>query len=138
MGAVMIGASVLNQRPWWTYPNLLAVAWYGPRALWTGPGWATLSGSAFQLSIAGTAGAMFGLLFGNLAGAPRVALLGAFWGIVLFFVSERAFDAAAPLVTAHVPRGASMLSHVVYGMFLAGARRRHPAPFNLDQRRSLE
>jgi hypothetical protein len=119
MTAVMVILSVFDGRVWWSYLNLLSVHFYGPRALAAGPGWPSLSGMALQLTLAGVAGAIFALLFSGLTSGVRLALFGLFWGLALFFVSERIHDRVTPLVAVHLQRGSVMLAHMVYGLLLA-------------------
>lgn len=121
MLAVMAVLSVLDRRPWWTFPNLLGSLFYGWRAQSWGPGWATVSGAALQLVVAALAGMIFALLFAGINGAARRALIGILWGLLLFYASARIYSNFAPLVAAHLQRGAMMSVHIIYGAFLAGA-----------------
>lgn len=120
MAAAMVILTVFDGRAWWSYLNLLSVHFYGPRALAAGPGWPAISGLALQLTVAGAAGAVFALLFSGLASGARLALYGLFWGLALFFVSERIHDRVTPLVAVHIQRGSLMVAHLVYGLLLAG------------------
>ncbi len=123
MLAAMIFLSLLDRRPWWSYPNLLAVNFYGSRVLAAGPGWPTVSGTALQFLIAAIAGAVFGLLFGAVHATARLALLGVGWGLVLFYASAWAYDRATPFIMAYLPATAPMVSHMIYGACLATTHR---------------
>ncbi len=115
---VMAFASVLDRRTWWSYPNLLAATFYGPRAIGTGFGWPTISGVALQLLIAACAGAVFGTLFGGVSGSGRIALLAVLWGLLLFYASEQFFSVTNVFVLAYLPRKAAILAHMTYGLCL--------------------
>jgi hypothetical protein len=122
MTAAMIFFSMLDQRPWWMFPNLLAVHFYGWRALSSGPGWPTLSGLALQLLVAATAGAVFGWLFGSIASAARLGLIGIGWGLMLLYVSVWAYDRATPFLMAYLPPASPVAAHMLYGVCLAKVR----------------
>ena len=119
MTAVAVIVSVFEERAWWSYLNLLAVHFYGPRALATGPGWPTLAGLALQLTIAGLAGALFALLFSGVTSGARLALFGVAWGVALFFLSEQIHHQVTPLVAVHIERGPMLSAHAIFGLLLA-------------------
>jgi hypothetical protein len=122
MTAAMVFFSLLDQRPWWMYPNLLAVNFYGWRVLSSGPGWPTLSGLALQLLVAATAGAIFGLLFGSIPSAARLGLIGIGWGLILLYVSAWAYDRATPFIMSYLPPASPVVAHMIYGVCLAKVR----------------
>jgi hypothetical protein len=121
--AVMILIPVLDHQPWWSFPDLLSSLFYGVRSINGGVGWPTLSGIAFQLLVAGAAGALFGLAFGRFAANRRISLLGVAWGVCLFVASEQFYRLASPVLAAYLPRGAAVVAHMVYGICLAGIGR---------------
>jgi hypothetical protein len=123
MLAVLALAPALDRRAWWSYPNLLAACFYGPRAIGGGLGWPTVAGGALQMLIAGTAGALFGALFGRHSGSRRIALLGLLWGFFVFFGSEQVYKFSSPVVVAYMPRSASVVAHMIYGICLASISR---------------
>jgi hypothetical protein len=125
MTAVLAILALFDLRPWWATLNIIAAVFYGPRALTAGVGWTTAAGAALQLSIAGVGGALFALVFGNVSRSAKAAFLGIFWAIVIFFVSGQVYGAIAPVVQVHLPRGAAMTAHLVYGLFLTGVLRKH-------------
>ncbi len=120
---VMAVVSVLERRHWWSYPNLLGAHFYGPRVIASGFGWPTVSGIAFQLLIASCAGALFGALFGVANGGGRLIVLGAFWGLLLFYGSEQFYKITSPFVAAYLPHNAVLVAHLAYGSCLAGIGR---------------
>lgn len=127
MIAVLSILAVFDLRSWWATLNVIGAVFYGPRALSAGEGWTTAAGAAWQLLIAGIGGALFALVFGNVSGGAKLAFLGMFWAIVIFFISEQVYGAFAPVVKVHLPRGSAMTAHLVYGLFLTGVRRKHGA-----------
>ena len=125
MVAVLSVLPYFELRSWFTYLNVLGAVFYGPRALSAGPGWITIAGAALQLCIAGAGGALFAVIAMNVSGKFRVAFLGLFWSIVIFFVSEQVYRAKAPIVSAYLPPVAALFAHLWYGAFLTGVRRKH-------------
>jgi hypothetical protein len=123
MLAVLALVSALDRRTWWSYPNLLAAWFYGPRSIGGGLGWPTVAGGALQMLVAGTAGAIFGALFGRHSGSRRIALLGLFWGFFVFFGTEQFYKFSSPVVVAYMPRSASVVAHMIYGICLASISR---------------
>jgi hypothetical protein len=121
--AVLMLVSALDRRSWWSYPNLLAACFYGARSIGGGPGWPTVAGIALQLVIAGCGGVLFGGIFGSLSSSRRIAFLGLIWGVLVFYGSEQLYRAASPIVAAYMPRSASIVAHMVYGVCLAGIGR---------------
>jgi hypothetical protein len=119
MTAVAVIVFTFEARAWWSHLNLLAVHFYGPRALAMGPSWATLAGLALQLAIAGVAGALFALLFSGVMSGARLALFGVAWGVALFFVSEQVHHQVTPLVAVHIERGPMLAAHALFGLLLA-------------------
>jgi uncharacterized YccA/Bax inhibitor family protein len=71
------------------------------------------------LVVAAVGGAAFALLFSGISSGLRLALIGMFGGLVLFFLSEWVHGQFTPLVAVHIQRGSLMSAHVVYGLFLA-------------------
>lgn len=123
MVAVLMLVSMLERRSWWGYPNLLALGFYGARSISGGPGWPTVAGIALELVIAGSGGMLFGVLFGSLGGSRRIAFLGLLWGVLVFYGSEQLYRATSPIVAAYLPRSASIVAHMIYGVCLAGIGR---------------
>lgn len=120
--AVLAVVSTLDRRSWWSYSNLLAACFYGPRTIGAGPGWPTVAGAALQMVIAGTAGALFGAAFGNHSGR-RLALFALMWGFFVFFVSEQYYRFASPAVVEYMPRSAAVIGHMIYGLCLTSISR---------------
>lgn len=118
--AFMALISVLDRRFWWSYPNLIAVHFYGPRSIGAPLGWPMVSGIAFQLLIASCAGAVFGFLCAGFAGSRRIGLLGLAWGVFVFFVSEQIHRSSNPVILSYMPQGALLVAHMIYGVCLAG------------------
>jgi hypothetical protein len=123
MVAVLMVVSLLDRRAWWGYPNLLALAFYGARSISGGPGWPTVAGIALQLSIAGCGGLLFGGIFGSLSGSRRIAFFGLLWGVLVFYGSEQLYRGSSPIIAAYMPRSASIVAHMIYGVCLAGIGR---------------
>lgn len=115
---VMASVSVLDRRHWWSYPNVLAAAFYGHRSIGAGFGWHTVSGMALQLLIAGAAGVVFGLLLGGFALGRRGLAFGLMWGVVLYFVSGQFFRVFKPVVFVYLPGTEALVAHLVYGVCL--------------------
>lgn len=124
-GLVMLAAlgvsSILERDAWWSYPNLLGATFYGSRVLRSGPGWATASGIALQLVLAGSAGALFATTFGKTPAGLR-AVLGVAWGALLFYVSREMYRLVAPLVALYAPDTSMLLGHMLLGVFFARVR----------------
>jgi hypothetical protein len=119
MFALLAIFSVARGKGWWESPNLLGSTFYGPRALSSGIGMATLSGSAFHLVITGTLGCLFGIAFGSISDRPRLILLGLVTGIGWYFVAEWIFwPLFNPLIPIYSFTPALVVSHAVYGLCL--------------------
>jgi hypothetical protein len=112
-------ASMLNRHVWWEVPNLLGSTFYHSRAFYFGAGVPTLAGGALQLTIAGTIGAIFSVVFGNVPSRHRLVLLGTLTGLGWFFLSNAWFwPRVNPLVPFSWPEPAAILCHVVFGVCL--------------------
>jgi hypothetical protein len=123
MLATLALVSMLDRRAWWSYPNVLGAYFYGARSIGGGPGWPTVAGIALQLLIAGCGGALFGAILGGLGGSRRVALMGLVWGVLVFYGCEQLYRSNSPIVDAYMPRSASLVAHMIYGVCLAGIGR---------------
>lgn len=110
--------SVAERNPWWSYSNVLATVFYGPRALRAGLGWMSVSGAAFQVLLCGVSGAMFGILFGLWHSGPRLLLAGLFWGMVWYFGTQALFNSVARLIPLYAPEPALLGAHTVFGLIL--------------------
>jgi hypothetical protein len=118
MLVVMSVVSVARHNPWWAYPNLLATALYGGRALHMGPGWPTLAGISIQILTAGIAGLIFGVLSAPVTGGFRMLLLGVIWGLAWFYLTDGFYRATARLIPLYAPEAALLAAHTVFGLIL--------------------
>jgi len=128
----MAVVSLAERDPWWAYPNLLATAFYGARALQLGPGWSTLSGAAFQVILAGVAGAIFGAIFSGVQSGTRLLLLGIIWGVSYFYLTHNLFRTFARLIPVYAPEVALLIAHAMFGMILGGLSRARWIPARAD------
>ncbi|MGH9657790.1 MAG: hypothetical protein ACRD96_04545 [Bryobacteraceae bacterium] len=101
-------ASVWGGRSIWTAANLLATTFYGEAALRRGFRWATLSGAAFQLVLAGALGVTFGFAVYRIQSEIRVALLGLLFGLAGYLVAVRFL----------FPHDGMLVAYVLLGLFL--------------------
>lgn len=116
--------SLAGRGPWWDFPNILATAFYGPRAL-RGPGWPTVAGVALQVIAGGLAGALFGAVFARIRSASRRLLLGVIWGISWFYILQGLSRVYARLVLVYTPELALLGAHTVFGLILGWTVGRH-------------
>lgn len=119
MLAVLIASAMWHGNVWWSVPNLLGSTFFGAAALRTGPGLATLSGSALELMSCGLAGALFGLLFVNMRDGRRAVLFGILAALGWFYVSrDIVWPRINPRVPLHTSTGPALVAHLVLGACL--------------------
>lgn len=122
MMGLLVASSLLRRHVWWETPNLLGSTFYGTRAFRSGPGMATLAGTALHLVITGSVGAVFGFVCGGLNGSgPRrhLVLLGVLTGVVWYYLGDAVFwKRVNPLVPLYSQQAAAILSHALYGACL--------------------
>jgi hypothetical protein len=122
MLALLVASSLLRGHVWWETPNLLGSTFYGSRAFRSGPGMATLAGTALHLMITGSVGAIFGFACGGLyrdGPRRRLVLLGVVTGVVWYYLADAVFwKQVNPLVPLYSQQGAALLSHALYGACL--------------------
>jgi hypothetical protein len=128
MLAVLTSGALLRGNVWWAPCNLLGSTFFGLRAFRTGTGWATLSGFAFHIVIAGVVGACFALVCGEITAPRRLLLLGAMAGVLWHYLADAVFwPWVNPLVPLYASRPDTLLAHAVFGLCLGRMGRPEPA-----------
>ena len=125
-GLAMLGllaaASIWHGHVWWENLNLLGSTFYHNRAFYSGPGRASLAGTALQLTISGSVGGLFGLAFGNVRSRHRLILLGTLVGLGWFYLANALlWPRINPLIPFYWPEPAAVLSHLLFGACLGYA-----------------
>jgi len=121
---VLISESLLRGHVWWEILNLLGTTVYGPRSFRAGPGLVTLAGAALHFTIAGTIGALFGLVFGTIRERRRLLPLGFVTAMIWYLLADAIFwPRVNPLVplyenTLYAFQPVSILSHAIFGACL--------------------
>ncbi|MGH9632345.1 MAG: hypothetical protein ACRD7E_28910 [Bryobacteraceae bacterium] len=121
-GAVMLlwfaAACPVIGEPWWLIPNLLASNFYSLRTVFEGPGMATLSGAALQLSAAGLIGAIHGLFMNGVLtpGGRLFGLAVALAWYLLCYLSL--WKRVTPAVLAYGPQPLIAIGYFLYGSAL--------------------
>jgi len=119
MLALMILASLLRNRVWFEVPNVLGSTFYGSRAFHSGLGMATLAGTALHFVIAGSIGAIFGLLSTPIRQRKRLILFGIFLAMAWYYLGRAVFwTRVNPWVPAYSPAAVAAIAHAVYGLCL--------------------
>ena len=119
MIALLTSTALLRGYVWWQPANLLGTTFYGTRALRSGPGWATLSGYAFHIVLAGIVGVLFGLACGGFERRRRLVLLGGMAGLIWYFLATAAFWTwVNPLVPLYSLQPDTLVAHVLFGACL--------------------
>ncbi len=130
MLALLAIVSLARGRHWWEAPNLLGSTFYGYRALGSGIGMATLSGSALHLVITGAIGCAFGLACGSIPGRRRLVLLGLATGIGWYYFAD--FILWPPinrLIPLYSFTPAFLTAHALFGVCLGYLARPRPNPY---------
>ncbi|MEO7144815.1 MAG: hypothetical protein ABI165_15050 [Bryobacteraceae bacterium] len=122
-GLAMLAFFVLDSlgrhHRWWAIPNLLGSAFYGVRAFRMGPGIASASGIALQLTISGIAGVVFALALAAAPNRLRTTWAGIAAGLIWFAIAQRVlFPEIGPLVARYAPEPATLLANLVFGVCL--------------------
>ena len=119
MLALMILASLLRNRVWFEVPNVLGSTFYGSQAFRSGPGVATLAGTALHFVITGSIGAIFGLLSTPICRRKRLILFGIFLAMAWYYLGRAVFWARVnPWVPAYSPAAVAAIAHALYGVCL--------------------
>jgi hypothetical protein len=119
MLAVMILGSLLRNRVWFEVPNVLGSTFYGSRAFRSGPGIATLAGTALHFVITGSIGAIFGFLTKSIRQRMRLILFGIFFAMAWYFLGRAVFWARVnPWVPAYSRSAVAVTAHVLFGVCL--------------------
>ena len=116
-------AALIDRDPWWSYPNLLATAFYGPRGLHLGLGWPTVAGLAFQVLMGGVAGILFGVTFAGVQSGARLLLLGIIWGVSWYYLTHSLFRVFARLIPIYAPELALLTAHSMFGAIVGSVSR---------------
>jgi hypothetical protein len=127
MVVFMVVVALAERNPWWAYPNTLATAFYGGRALRSGAGWHTATGVALEVFIAGIAGALFGGVCANVERRARRLLIGVLWGLSWFYLMQSLYRVVARLIPVYAPEMALLSAHAVYGLILGQLTSAAPA-----------
>lgn len=111
--------AVWQQRSFWTAANLIASAFYGPRAIHSGFASETVSGLALYFMLYGLLGAGFAVLVGDRFSRRRTFLLAICCSLAWYYVTfALLWKKIMPLVALlHVAR-TTAFGHLIYGMFL--------------------
>jgi hypothetical protein len=107
-----LSSSIIGQS-WWTVPNLFASHSYGLKVLRIGPGAITIAGIAMHLMLAGTAGAVAGIL------TPGGRIFGLGFALVWYIISATfLWKRVAPLLPVYASHPILMISYFIYGSVL--------------------
>src|SRR5690348_11955274 len=117
--------AIWQQRSFWTSENLLASAFYGPRAIHSGFASQTLSGLALYFMIYGLLGAGFAALFRDDFPRLRTTLFAMVFSLAWYYLTFRLLGRSImPLVSLlHVER-TTAFGHLLYGAILGNYRGR--------------
>lgn len=121
--------AVWQQRSFWTAENLMASAFYGPRAIHSGFATQTVSGLAFYVMLYGLLGAAFAVLVRDRFPRLRTTLFAMVFALAWYYVSfHLIWKSVMPLVALlHVER-TTAFGHMIYGVVLGGFRGRLGKP----------
>lgn len=121
-GAVMIAflalSSLLHQDPWWRFPNLVATTFYGADALRSGFSRATLSGAAFEILMAGGAGAIFSAVTSEALRGLRLMLAGMIAGLLWMYATNLVYSRLSPLIPLYSETWPMTAGHLILGACL--------------------
>jgi len=108
-----------QQRSFWTAENLMASAFYGPRAIHSGFASQTLSGLALYFLLYGLLGAAVAALVGDRLPRTRTLLIAMVVALAWYYLTFRViWRSILPLVALlHVER-TTAFGHVIYGFVL--------------------
>jgi hypothetical protein len=108
-----------QQRSFWTAENLMATAFYGPRAIHSGFASATVSGLALYLMLYGLLGAGFAALVQDRFTRSRTVLVAMLFSLGWYYLTfHLLWRSLLPLVALlHVER-TTAFGHVIYGLIL--------------------
>jgi hypothetical protein len=108
-----------QQRSFWTAENLMASAFYGPRAIHSGFAGQTLSGLALYLLLYGLLGAGFAALVRERLPRARTLLVAMVVSLAWYYLTFHViWKSILPLVALlHVER-TTAVGHVIYGFVL--------------------
>jgi hypothetical protein len=112
-------SSLIHQDPWWRFPNLAGTTFYGADALRSGFSRATLSGAAFEILLAGAAGAIFSSIVGDSLRGLRLALAGMMAGLLWMYASNLLYARVSPLIPLYSETWPMTIGHLLLGACLA-------------------
>jgi hypothetical protein len=119
MLAILAVSALQRRHVWWETPNLLASTFYGTRAFRSGPGVPTLAGAAFELTICGLVGSIFGCVFGGIRSRRLLLPLGAIFGVGWYYLADTIlWSRINPLVSVYSFAPAVIFSHLLFGACL--------------------
>jgi hypothetical protein len=110
--------AMIHQDPWWRFPNLVGTTFYGADALRSGFSRATLSGAAFEILLAGAAGAIFSSVAGDSLRGLRLALAGMIAGLLWMYFSNLVFARLSPLIPLYSETWPLTAGHLLLGACL--------------------
>src|SRR5690242_11323458 len=118
-----------QQRNFWIPVNLMASAFYGPRAIRSGFAAETVSGLAVYIALYTLLGAALALVLRDRFSRARTFLIAVAFALVWYYVSFRLlWKSVIPLASLlHVER-TTALGHLLYGAVLGGYPSRLPRP----------
>jgi hypothetical protein len=115
-----VASSPWRQQPWWAFPNLMASGLFGESVFRLGFGWASWSGMALLLFLAGSLGSIFALLVPESVSSFRFVLLALAASLAWYYATASpAANRWAPLVPLYTPRPILYTGHLIYGLSLA-------------------
>jgi len=128
MLALLAFGSIWRGDPWWVPSNLFGSTFYGAQALRSGPGRATLAGSALHIVMTGSIGAAFGLACGGIQRRRRLVLLGTLAGLTWHGLANALlWQRINPLVPIYSAQPETIFSHALFGACLGYLGRKFPA-----------
>src|SRR4051794_31778047 len=118
-----------QQRNFWIPVNLMASAFYGPRAVRSGFARETVSGLAAYLALYTLLGAVLAIVLRDRLSRVRTFLCAVLFALVWYYVSFRLlWKSIIPLAALlHVER-TTAFGHLLYGAVLGGYPSRLPRP----------
>jgi hypothetical protein len=122
MLVVLIAWSMWHRHIWWEFPNLFGSTFYRSRAFHSGPGKATLAGTALELAMSGLVGAIFSVACANVRSRHRLILLGTLAGVGWFYLANAlVWPRINPVIPFYWPEPVAVLCHVLFGACLGYA-----------------
>jgi len=118
-----------QQRNFWIPVNLMASAFYGPRAIRSGFAGETLSGLAAYIALYTLLGAALATVLRDRASRPRTFLIALAFALAWYYLTFRLlWKSVIPLAALlHVER-TTAVGHLIYGVVLGGYPSRLPRP----------